>query len=203
MVGKQLLLAIPGGILGALVGAGIAIASGYALAEALGISSRETQAYFQGFVAMPLGGLVGLVSGAAAMAAIVAERRAPLLVVALLGAAVLITVALVGLRWSTPSRPAEFRVRNDTTEPFEQTYLGHDFRRTTALGVIAPGVTTDYHTVDLAEPGTFNAVRGKTRGSQFQLTLPLERQTTLDQGRYLYVVHEREGQLALELVPEG
>jgi hypothetical protein len=44
MAGKQLLLAIAGGVLGGLIGAIIAIASGYGLAEALGISSRETQA---------------------------------------------------------------------------------------------------------------------------------------------------------------
>ncbi len=199
MAGKSLLLALPGGIVGGLVGAIIAIASGYAVAEALGISSRETQAYFQVFVAMPLGGLVGLATGAAGMAAIVAERRAPLLVVALFGALVLTATAVLGVRWSTPKRPAEFRVRNDASEPLEQTYLGHDFRRATSLGSIAPGSTTDYHTVDLDERGAFNAVRGAYRGSQFQLTLELERQTALDAGRYTYVVHERDGALALEL----
>ena len=96
----------------------------------MGISSRETQAYFQVFVAMPLGGLVGLVTGAAGLAAIVAERRTALLIVALIGALVLIATAVIGVRWSTPKRPAEFRVRNDASEPLEQTYLGHDFRLT-------------------------------------------------------------------------
>jgi hypothetical protein len=200
LAGKQLLLAISGGVLGGLIGAIVAIASGYGVAEALGISSRETQAYFQVFVAMPLGGLVGLVTGAAGMSAIVAERRTALLIVALVGAIVLIATAVVGVRWSTPKRPAEFRVRNDASEPLEQTYLGHDFRRATSLGSIAPGSTTDYHTVDLDQRGSFNAVRGAYRGSQVQLTLELERQNSIEPGRYTYVVHERDGVLALELV---
>jgi hypothetical protein len=202
VAGKQLVLAISGGVLGGLLGAIIAIASGYGVAEALGIASRETQAYFQVFVAMPVGGLVGLVTGAAGLSAIVAERRAPLLIIALLGAIVLTATAVVGVRWSTPNRPAEFRVRNDASEPLEQVYLGHDFRRATSLGSIAPGSTTDYHTVDLDERGSFNAVRGAYRGKQVQLTLELERQTSLDAGRYTYVVHERDGALVLELVPD-
>jgi hypothetical protein len=202
LAGKQLVLAIAGGVLGGLIGAIVAIASGYGVAEALGISSRETQAYFQVFVAMPLGGLVGLVTGAAGLAAIVSERRAALLIVALIGAIMLIATAVIGVRWSTPKRPAEFRVRNDASEPLEQTYLGHDFRRATSLGSIAPGSTTAYHSVDLDERGSFNAVRGAYRGSQFQLTLELERQTSLDAGRYTYVVQERDGVLALELIPE-
>jgi hypothetical protein len=202
LAGKQLVLAIAGGVLGGLIGAIVAIASGYGVAEALGISSRETQAYFQVFVAMPLGGLVGLVTGAAGLAAIVSERRAALLIVALIGAIMLIATAVIGVRWSTPKRPAEFRVRNDASEPLEQTYLGHDFRRATSLGSIAPGSTTAYHSVDLDERGSFNAVRGAYRGSQFQLTLELERQTSLDAGRYTYVVHERDGVLALELIAE-
>lgn len=200
MAGKQLLFAISGGVVGGLIGAIVAIASGYGVAEALGISSRETQAYFQVFVAMPLGGLVGLVTGAAGMSAIVAERRTALMIVALIGALVLIATAVIGVRWSTPTRPAEFRVRNDASEPLEQTYLGHDFRRATSLGSIAPGSTTDYHTVDLDQRGSFNAVRGAYRGSQVQLTLELERQTSIDPGRYTYVVHERDGVLALDLV---
>jgi hypothetical protein len=200
LAGKQLLLAISGGVLGAIVGAIVAIASGYGVAEALGISSRETQAYFQVFVAMPLGGLIGLVTGATGLAAIVAERRTVVLIVALIGVLVLTATAVIGVRWSTPKRPAEFRVRNDASEPLEQSYLGHDFRRATSLGSIAPGSTTDYHTVDLDQRGSFNAVRGAYRGSQFQLTLELERQTSIDAGRYTYVVHERDGALALELV---
>jgi hypothetical protein len=147
VAGKQLVLAISGGVLGGLLGAIIAIASGYGVAEALGIASRETQAYFQVFVAMPVGGLVGLVTGAAGLSAIVAERRAPLLIIALLGAIVLTATAVVGVRWSTPNRPAEFRVRNDASEPLEQVYLGHDFRRATSLGSIAPGSSSS-RTVD-------------------------------------------------------
>jgi hypothetical protein len=203
LAGKALLLAIPGGIVGGLVGAIIAIASGYAVAEALGISSRETQAYFQVFVAMPLGGLVGLVSGVAGMAAIVAERRTALLIVALVGAIVLTATAVLGVRWSTPERPAEFRVRNDASMPLVQTYLGHDFRRTTSLGGIAPGTTTDYHGVDLDEPGSFNAVRGIHRGIPFSLTLEPEWQDSIAPGRYTYVVRDRDGVLELELVPDG
>jgi hypothetical protein len=199
MAGKLLLFAIPGGIVGGLIGAGIAIASGYALAEAVGVQSRETQAYFQVFVAMPLGGIVGLVTGAAALAAIPAERRVALLIVALIGALALTATAVLGVRWSTPERPAEFRVRNDASQPLEQTYLGHDFRRATSLGTIAPGTTTDYHTVDLDERGSFNAVRGKYRGNQVQLTLELDRQKSLQAGRYTYVVVERDDRLALEL----
>lgn len=202
MAGKQLLLAIVGGVIGGLVGAIVAIASGYGVAEALGISSRETQAYFQVFVAMPVGGLVGLITGAAGLSAIAAERRTALLIVALIGAIVLTATAVIGARWSTPTRPAEFRVRNDASEPLEQTYLGHDFRRATSLGSIAPGSTTDYHRVDLDERGSFNAVRGAYRGKQVQLTLELEQQESIPAGRYTYVVHERDGALALELVAD-
>jgi hypothetical protein len=203
VVASKLAFAIPGGVVGGLVGAGIAIASGYALAEAVGIQSRETQAYFQVFVAMPLGGLVGLVTGAAALAAIPAERRAALLIVALIGSLALAATAVLGVRWSTPKRPAEFRVRNNASEPIEQTYLGHDFRRATSLGTIGPGTTTDYHTVDLDERGSFNAVRGAYRGKQVQLTLELDRQNSLQAGRYTYVVVERDGKLELELEPDG
>lgn len=200
---KQLLFAIPGGLVGALVGAGIAIASGYALAEAVGIQSRETQAYFQVFVAMPIGGLVGLATGAAAMAAIPADRRGALLIVALIGAIALTVTAVLGVRWSTPKRPAEFRVRNEASEPLVDTYMGHDFRRATSLGTIAPGATTEYHTVDLDQRGSFNAVRGAYRGNQVQLTLELERQKSIKEGRYTYVVVERDGKLELELDPDS
>lgn len=202
MTGKQVLLTIAGAVIGGLVGAIVAIASGYAVAELLGIASREKQAYFQVLVAMPAGGLVGLVTGAAGLSAIAAERRTPLLIIALIGAIVLTTTAVIGLRWSMPSHPAEFRVRNDASEPLEQTYLGHDFRRATSLGSIAPGSTTDYHRVDLDERGSFNAVRGSYRGSYVQLTLELERQESIAAGRYTYVVSEREGKLALELVAD-
>jgi hypothetical protein len=106
---------------------------------------------------------------------------------------------VVGIRWSTPKRPAEFRVRNEASEPLEQAYLGHDFRRATSLGTLAPGSTTSYHTVDLDERGSFNAVRGAYRGTQVQLTLELDRQQSLAAGRYTYVVHERDGKLELEL----
>ena len=199
MVGK---LALVGGILGGLIGAGIGIASGYALAEFVGVEHRETQAYFQVFVAMPACGLIGLLTGAAALAAIASERKLALGVVALLGAAALLFALVLGIRWHTPKRPAEFRVRNDTSAAFEQTYLGHDFRRTRSIGSVGAGATSDYVEVDLDERGTFNAVRGAQHGRQFQLTLELEQQQSLDPGRYTYVVREVEGQLTLELVTE-
>jgi hypothetical protein len=193
---------IIGGILGLILGGIIGIGSGYAVAELLGISSRETQAYFQVFVAMPVGALVGLLTGAATLGLISADRKLPLLLVSLIGSALLLGALVMGLRWSSPERPAEVRVRNETSAALEQTYLGHDFRRATSLGTVAPGTTTAFHEVDLAERGSFNAVRGQRAGATFQLTLELDQQTSLQAGRYTYVVRERDGQLELELQPE-
>lgn len=200
ITGKKILLAALGGLLGGLVGAIVFIGAGYALAELFGVQNRESQAYFRVFLAMPLGALIGVVTGATGMAAIPAKPRAVLVCVALTGSMVLVVTAALGVHWETPKRPAQFRVRNETTAPLERTYMGHDFRRATSLGSIAPGATSNYHVVDLDERGSFNAVRAVHRGGHIQLTLELSRQTSLAQGRYTYVVREQANHVTLELV---
>lgn len=198
----KIVLGIVGALLGAVVGGVIGIGSGYPLAELVGVTSRETQAYFQAFVAMPVGGLVGLITGACALSSFAADRKAPLLIVAAIGGALLALALVMGLRWASPKRPAEFRVRNATADALDQTYLGHDFRRATSLGSLAPGSTTGYHQVDLDEPGSFNAVRGNRAGASFQLTLELDEQRSLAGDRFTYVVHDRAGTLELELIAD-
>lgn len=194
----KIVLALLGGLLGAIAGAVIGVGAGYPLAELCGVTSRETQAYFQVFIAMPLGALLGIATGVAALSLFVAERKTPLLIVASLGAAALVSGLVLGLHWATPKRPAEFRVRNDTSAPLEHVYLGHDFRRSTELGTIAPGATTEYHQVDLDQRGSFNGVHG----DRVILTLPLDQQTSLAQGRYTYVVRTQGDVPVLELIAD-
>jgi hypothetical protein len=198
----KVVLAILGGLLGAIVGGVIGIGSGYPLAELCGVTRSETQAYFQLFVAMPLGALLGIATGAAALSLFVAERKTPLLIVTLLGTALLVSGLVMGLRWATPARPAEFRVRNAASEPLDQLYLGHDFRRSTKLGTLAPGATSEFHTVDLDARGSFNGVHGRLGNRNVQLTLPLDQQTALEPGRYTYVVQLEGETLELELIRE-
>lgn len=170
------------------------------MAELLGIENRESQAYFKAFIAMPFGALLGIVTGASWFAAISAKTKKASISVALAGTILLTVVASMGVYWAVPKRPAQFRVQNETTAPLYRTYLGHDFRRTTSLGTIQPGSITDYHTVDLTERGSFNAVRALHRGRQIQLTLDLSLQTSLEQGRYTYVVREQANMTELKLV---
>ncbi|MCC6272182.1 MAG: hypothetical protein IT572_01835 [Deltaproteobacteria bacterium] len=198
--GKTILFAIFGGLLGGMAGAVVFVGAGYAIAELLGIDNRETQAYFRAFLAMPLGALIGLVTGATAMVAISAKSKAVLLSVAMLGTILLLAAVALGIRWETPRRSAQFRVENQTAAPLERTYMGHDFRRATSLGSIAPGAVSGYHTVDLEERGSFNGVRAVHRGGHIQLTLDLARQTSLVPGSYTYLVREQGGKVTLEIV---
>lgn len=200
--GKKILFAIVGGLLGGMVGVVVFVGAGYALAELFGVENRETQAYFRVFIAMPLGALIGILTGATGMAAIPARSKAALVSVALTGTIVLSAVTALGVYWGTPKRPAQFRVRNETTAPLQRTYLGHDFRRATSLGSIAPAAVSDYHTVDLDQRGSFNAVRAVHRGKHIQLTLDLSRQTSLEPGRYTYAVREQADKITLELLAD-
>lgn len=201
--GKLILLSFFGGILGGMVGAVVFIGAGFAIAELLGIENRESQAYFQVFLAMPLGVLIGAVTGATGMAAISAKSKALLLTLAVTGVMVLTGVGVLGFQWGAPNRPAQFRVKNETSAPLERTYMGHDFRRATSLGSVAPGITSDYHVVDLDERGSFNGIRALHRGGHIQLTLELSSQTSLAEGRYTYVIREQANKLTLELVLDG
>ena len=198
----KILLAVVGALLGSIIGSIVFVGAGYALAEIFGIENRETQAYFRAFISMPLGAFIGLVTGAVGMAAISAKRRGTLLFIALTGAVLLTSAGLLGVYWEIPKRPAQFRIRNETSVPLERVYLGHDFRRASSLGSIQPGATSDYRTVDLDQRGSFNAVRALYRGGQIQLTLDLPRQTSLTKGRYTYVVGEKDSKARFELVTE-
>lgn len=200
--GKTILFAVFGGLLGGMGGAVVFIGAGYAIAELLGIDNRETQTYFRAFLAMPLGALIGFVTGATGMAAIPAKSKAALLSVAMVGTILLLAAAALGIHWERPKRPAQFRVQNQTAAPLERTYMGHDFRRASSLGSIAPGAVSDYRTVDLDQRGSFNGVRALHRGRHIQLTLDLSRQTSLVPGRYTYVVREQANKLTLELLED-
>lgn len=199
---KIILLAALGGLLGATAGAVVFIGAGYAIAELFGIDHRESQVYFQVFLAMPLGALIGFVTGATGMAAIPVKSKAVLLSVAMVGTILLLTAAVLWIHWETPKRSAQFRVQNQTAAPLDRTYMGHDFRRATSLGSIAPGAISDYHTVDLDERGSFNGVRAVHRGGHIQLTLDLSRQTSLTPGSYTYVVREQANRVMLEIVKD-
>jgi hypothetical protein len=199
-VAKRLLLGFVGGIFGGFVGALIGIFAGYAIAEFIGVTSSETQAYFQMLVAMPAVGLLGFLTGGAAFAAMPKQpgSRKPWLAVAAAGWMMMLGTCGLGITWRSASSPAEFRVRNDAPKPLERAYLGGDFRRASQLDTVSPGQTTEYFGVDLDQRGSFAAVRGRYDDDNFSLYL--DEADTPAGGKYTYVITSTEGGLALELV---
>lgn len=196
-MGKRVVLGVLGGALGGVMGAIVGLFAGYGLAELIGITSRETQAYFQVFIAFPLLALVGIVTGALAAGG----KRAR--IIAGLGALVLFASCAAGWSWHRVGRAAEVRVRNEMATPFAHAYLGFDFRRASSLDTLEPGWVSRYYAVDLDEPGSCNGVHGKIDGSERQIALALDQQASLREGgRYTFIVRDSAGQLSLAIVED-
>lgn len=201
-MGKRVILGLVGAVPGGLVGAFVGIFAGYAIAELVGVSSREAQAYFQMLVAMPAIGLLGAFAGAFALASIPEGRKPVLPALSLVGFVLVFATCGLGLHWNADSRPASFRVRNDASQALERVYMGPDFRRASRVGDVPPGTTTDYKRADLDEPGSFNAVRGRYADDNFTLSLDSEQLETLDAEKYTFVVSEGPDGLQLELMTD-
>ncbi len=191
------------GCLGAVLGGGLGLVAGslamYALAG-LVTRSRETQAYLT-VVIVPLVALLGAVTLGSTLAAIPA-RRTPYLVVAAVGWVLLVLVLALGIGWNHRARPAKVRVRNETAMPFRNLFLGGDFRRSTGLGELAPGETSRAVGVDLAQPGSFDALEGRAGGGYVRHHLSPEEAAAIADGDYVWIVRGEDGALTYELARE-
>jgi hypothetical protein len=196
---RRVVLGVVGAIPGALVGAGVGLFGGYGLAQRVGVTSAETQAYFQVLIAFPLLGVIGLISGAAALAALPSPRSPGLAATAGLGGLALLATCVAGITWHHAARPASVRVRNDAPSPIEQVYLGGDFRRASDVGTLATGESSRALEVDLDQPGSFAELRGRWRGEPFHLPLDPAQRDTLTEGRWLYVVQSAGETLTLAI----
>lgn len=192
------------GCLGLVVGAGLGVLLGslamYALAS-LVTKSRETQAYLT-LLIVPGVALVGAITVAATLAAIPAQRSPALLATAGVGWTVLLVVLAFGVSWHHRARPAQMRVRNETAMPFRNLFIGGDFRRSTRLGELLPGATTAPVPVDLAQPGSFDALEGQAGSGYVRHRLTPEESAALGDGDYTWVVRGTDGALTYELVPQ-
>lgn len=193
-VGLGCLGFVLGGGAGLLVGA----LSSYGVANLL-TSSRETQAYLT-VVIVPALAFLGGLTGAATLAWL-ATRTGPLLALAAPGWLVLLGALVLGLSWNHRSRPAIVTVRNETTTPFLNLYLGSDFRRNTRIGDLAPGTTSQAVTVDLDLASTFDGLEGRAGDGYVRTHLPKAQTESLSSGDYQWVVREAGGALTYEFVP--
>lgn len=192
-VGLGCLGFVLGGAAGLLIGA---VAS-YALAGLI-TSSRETQAYLVVLI-VPAVALVSGLTGAATLAWL-ATRSGPLLALSAPGWLLMMAVLALGLSWSKSSRPGSVSVRNATTIPFENVYLGSDFRRNTRIGDLAPGQTSSPVNVDLDNPATFNGLEGRAGDGYVRHQLSKEESAAVSDGAHVWVVGEADGALTYELV---
>lgn len=187
------------GCLGFVLGAGAGLLVGglssYAVANLL-TSSRETQAYLTVLIVPAIAFLGGL-SGAATLAWL-ATRTGPLLAVSAPGWLVLMGVLALGLTWNHRSRPASVTVRNETTTPFLNLYLGSDFRRNTRIGDLEPGATSAPVTVDLDLPSTFDGLEGRAGDGYVRHHLTKEQSDAVTDGEHGWVVGEVGGELTYE-----
>ena len=190
------------GCLGFVLGAGAGLLVGglssYAVANLL-TSSRETQAYLTVLIVPAIAFLGGL-SGAATLAWL-ATRTGPLLAVSAPGWLVLMGALALGLTWNHRSRPASVTVRNETTTPFLNLFVGSDFRRNTRIGDLAPGQTSQSVPIDLDLPSTFDGLEGRAGDGYVRTHLSKEKSESLPSGDYQWVVREAGGALTYEFVP--
>ncbi len=156
---RQVGLGCLGGVVGAVAGLIVAGASGYALAE-LVTDSAETQAYLL-VLLVPGLAFLGAVTGATTLAAWPTKSR-PLAFVGSAGLLALGLLFALGLSWGHRTRPAQVRVRNETSVTFTSVYVGSDFRRNQRIGELAPNETSRRVPVDLDRPSTFNAIDGNS-----------------------------------------
>lgn len=178
---------------GGLLGASLGIWSGYGIA-ALSTPNAEKQAYML-LLIVPAIALIGAYSLALTLSAL--PRRSWKRVLATIpGWLVLLFALILGMRFHAVERPATLRLRNETTFPLEQVYVGLDFRRSTRLGQIPPGSSTTT-SIDLARRGTFGRISGHWQGKGFTLWDPDTRQET---GDLTYVVTHDGTKLRLEIL---
>jgi len=194
-------LSIGLGCLGVVIGACVGLVLGslamYALAGFV-TKNREAQAYLT-LLIVPGVALLGAVTVGATLAAIPAKRVA-LLGVAGVGWALLIGVLALGVSWHHRSRPAQVRVRNETSMPFHNLFLGGDFRRSTRIGELGPGETSRAVDVDLDQPGTFDALEGRAGSGYVRHWLSVAEAAAIADGNYAWVVRGEDGALSYELV---
>lgn len=183
-----------GGGGGLVVGAG----GSYAIASLL-TSSRETQAYLTLLIVPAIALVGGLTLGATL--AWLATRTGPLLALAAPGWLVLLATLTLAIGWSKVARPAKVSVRNETSAPFENLYLGSDFRRNTRLGDVAPGATSAPVGVDLDNPATFNGLEGRAGDDFVRHHLPAAETSGLTDGDYVWVVGGAPGALTYRFEP--
>lgn len=197
----QVGLGCGGFALGAGLGLILGAASGYGLASVL-TSSKETQAYLLVLIVPAVALLSGLTF--AATAAWLAERKGPgLLFVAAPGWLLLLCCLVLAFAWNRSARPATVTIRNDTSKPFHDLYLGKDFRRNQRVGELAPGETSAPFSIDLDEPATFGGLEGRTdtSGEYVRHTLPRDESSNLPDGDYVWVVGDDDGRLTYSFQP--
>lgn len=195
---KRVGLGCLGFVLGAGAGLLVGALSSYGVANLL-TSSRETQAYLT-VVIVPAIAFVGGLTGAFTLAWL-ATRTGPLLALSAPGWLVLMGALALGLAWNHRGRPGGVTVRNETTTPFLNLYLGSDFRRNTRLGDLAPGETSQRVTVDLDLASTFDGLEGRAGDGSVRTHLSKEQSGSLANGDYQWVVREADGALTYEFVP--
>lgn len=190
------LLLFLGGVFGLLLGS----FASYALAG-LFTPSRETQAYLTLLVvpAVAVVGAVTFVAGAQALKV----KQGPSVPLAVVGAVVLLGVLALGLSWHHRARPAQVRVRNETGQDFRNVFVGGDFRRSTRVGALAAGETSGPVAVDLAQPGSFDALEGQASGGGYvRHRLTAEESQAVADGDYAWVVREAGGAFSYALERE-
>lgn len=195
---KRIGLGCLGFVLGGGAGLLVGALSSYGVASLL-TSSRETQAYLTVLIVPAIAFLGGL-TGAATLAWL-ATRTGPLLALSAPGWLVLMGALVLGLSWNHRSRPASVTVRNETTTPFVNVFLGSDFRRNTRIGDLAPGQTSQRVPIDLDLPSTFDGLEGRAGDGYVRTHLPKEQSEALTSGDYRWVVREAGGALTYEFVP--
>lgn len=191
----QVGLGCGGFVLGALIGLLIGSVAGFGIAGVL-TSSRETQAYLLVLIVPAVAFVSGLTF--AATAAWLAVRKGPaLLLLAAPGWLLLLACVVLAFAWHRVGRPASVTVRNESTKPFHNLYLGNDFRRNQRVGELGPGETSSSFSIDLDEPSTFSGLEGRTDtpGEYVRHTLPRDEASGLPDGDYVWVVGEDDARL--------
>jgi hypothetical protein len=194
----RIAVGVLGFFVGGAVGAFIGVFASYAIAERI-TDSRETQAYLT-LLVIPAVGFVGAITTLAALAWATQRRGLP---IAVAGGMVLAVVLALGASWRHVSRPARVRVQNASDLAFERVHLGGDFRRSTAIGGLAPGETSRAIEVDLDKPGTFDALEGGAGDGYVRHRLTREESAALPDGDYVWIVRGGADGLTYELAPDS
>lgn len=192
------------GCLGFLVGGALGVVIGsmgaYGIASLI-TSSTETQAYLTVLIVPAVAFIGGLT--VALTAAWLPTRKGPLVFLAIPGWLVLAGCVALAAVWSANSKPARVTVRNASSRPFHNLYLGSDFRRNQRVGELGPGETSPSFNIDLATPGTFSGLEGRTDvdGEYVRHRLTPAEASNLEGTTFEWVVGEADGQLTYRFQP--